>query len=289
VTINEKSVLLQETLRGLDSLLVAYSGGTDSAFLAYEAHRALGAKMLAVIADSPSLPRKELAAALDFASTHHIPVQVIATQELEDANYQRNDAQRCFHCKDELFTRMEKARTDLGFAHIAYGMNMDDRGEFRPGQRAAAQHGALAPLVVAGLTKAEIRTLARKAGLSLADKPASACLSSRVEYGRAVTAEVLQQIERAEDALHSLGFAQVRVRYHGELARVEIARNELMRALSLEVFDAMHAALREAGFTYVTLDLEGYRSGSMNDLLPVTAIASAQLEMEASPNLQGQG
>jgi uncharacterized protein len=245
--------------------------------------------MLAVIADSPSLPRKELAAALDFASSHHIPVQVITTQELEDANYQRNDAQRCFHCKDELFTRMEKAREALGFAHIAYGMNMDDRGEFRPGQRAAAQHGALAPLVVAGLTKAEIRTLAREAGLSLADKPASACLSSRVEYGRAVTAEVLQQIERAEDALHALGFAQVRVRYHGELARVEIARIELPRALSLELFDAMHAALREAGFTYVTLDLEGYRSGSMNDLLPVTAIASAQRAMEASPNQQGQG
>jgi uncharacterized protein len=275
MTLDDKSKLLQEGLRALDSLLVAYSGGTDSAFLAFAAHQALGGRMLAVIADSPSLPRKELAAALAFAEQHDIPVQVLQTHELEKTDYARNDAQRCFHCKSELFTQMEEARRRLGYEHLAYGMNLDDRGEFRPGQRAAALHGALAPLVVAELTKAEIRMLARRAGLSLADKPASACLASRIEYGRPVTAENLDQVERAEDALHALGFMQVRVRHHGDLARIEIAREDLARTLTLAMFDAMTEALRAIGFLYVTLDTQGYRSGSMNDVLPVTAIASA--------------
>jgi uncharacterized protein len=270
-----KSQLLHEHLGSLESLLVAYSGGTDSAYLAFAARAALGGRMLAVIADSPSLPRKELADALAFAERHRIPVQVLQTRELEKPEYARNDAQRCFHCKDELFMQMEGARQRLGFRHLAYGMNMDDRGEFRPGQRAAALHGALAPLVDAGLSKAEIRMLAREAGLSLADKPASACLSSRIEYGRAVTAENLAQVEQAEEALHALGFLQVRVRHHGELARVEIAREDLARALTLTVMDAMTDALRRAGFLYVTLDMQGYRSGSMNDVLPVASIAAA--------------
>ncbi|HEX4155454.1 MAG TPA: ATP-dependent sacrificial sulfur transferase LarE [Acidobacteriaceae bacterium] len=270
--LNEKSALLDETLRSLGSLMVAYSGGTDSAFLAYTAHRALGSHMLAVIADSPSLPRRELAAALEFTASRGIPTQTIATTELDNPDYRRNDAQRCFHCKDELFTQMESHRAQLGFAHIAYGMNLDDRAEIRPGQRAAVLHGALAPLVTAQLTKSEIRTLARQAGLSLADKPASACLSSRIEYGRAVTPEALSQIERAEDALHDLGFAQVRVRHHGNLARVEIARAELPRALSLETLDRITTVVRNAGFLYITLDTAGYRTGSMNDVLPASAI-----------------
>ncbi len=271
----DKSELLQERLRSLGSLLVAYSGGTDSAYLAYAAFQALGERMLAVIADSPSLPRKELGDALAFAERHQIPVRVLQTHELEKPEYARNDAQRCFHCKSELFTQMEETRQRLGFEHLAYGMNLDDRGEFRPGQKAAALHGALAPLVEAGLSKREIRMLAREAGLSLADKPASACLSSRIEYGRAVTAENLAQVEKAEEALHALGFMQVRVRHHGELARIEIAREDLERALTLPMLDAMTAALRGAGFLYVTLDTQGYRSGSMNDVLPVTAIAQA--------------
>jgi len=272
---NNKSEILQERLKSLGSLLVAYSGGTDSAYLAYAAHQALGERMLAVIADSPSLPRKELADALAFAERHGIPVQVLQTQELQNVEYARNDAQRCFHCKSELFTQMEEARQRLGFEHLAYGMNLDDRGEFRPGQKAAELHGALAPLVDAGLSKREIRMLAREAGLSLADKPASACLSSRIEYGRPVTAENLAQVERAEEALHALGFMQVRVRHHGDLARIEIARGDLARALTLSMLDAMTEALRGAGFLYVTLDTQGYRSGSMNDVLPVTAIAQA--------------
>jgi pyridinium-3,5-biscarboxylic acid mononucleotide sulfurtransferase len=276
VELRDKAALLETTLDALGSVMVAYSGGTDSAFLAYTAHRVLGPRMLAVIADSASLPRKELAAAVEFAESHGIPLEVITTEELSNPDYQRNDAQRCFHCKSELFTRMEQERERLGFAHIAYGMNLDDRGELRPGQRAAAMHGALAPLVTAQLTKAEIRQLARAAGLELADKPASACLSSRIEYGRPVTAEALLQVERAEDALHELGFRQVRVRHHGELARVEIARTEMARALSMEALDEITDAVRAAGFLYVTLDTQGYRSGSMNDVLPASAIAAAK-------------
>jgi len=271
----QKSALLDATLRELGSLLVAYSGGTDSAYLAYAAHQSLGGKMLAVIADSASLPRAELAAALAFAADHNIPTQILHTEELENPDYQRNDSKRCFHCKDELFTRMETEREARGFRHIAYGMNLDDRSEFRPGQQAAALHHAVAPLVTAQLTKVEIRQLAHEAGLKVWDKPASACLSSRIEYGRPVTRENLLQVEQAEEALHALGFQQVRVRHHGDLARIEISRAELPRALSIQVLDHITAALRPIGFLYVTLDTQGYRSGSMNDVLPATAIIPA--------------
>lgn len=273
----DKLALLEQTLADLGSVLVAYSGGTDSAFLAYTAWRVLGERMLAVIADSASLPRKELAAALAFTAAHGIPTHILLTGEMANPDYLRNDAQRCFHCKDELFTQMEDFRASRSYAHIAYGMNLDDRGEFRPGQQAAALHHAAAPLVTAQLTKQEIRTLAREAGLTVADKPASACLSSRIEYGRPVTAAALAQVEQAEDALHALGFAQVRVRHHGELARIEIARESLALALSLSMLDRITAALRPLGFVYIALDTQGYRSGSMNDVLPISSIAPARV------------
>ncbi len=275
MSIAAKRALLETTLHDLGSLLVAYSGGTDSAYLAYVAHQVLGDSMLAVIADSASLPRAELASALAFASEHKIPVQILRTEELDNPDYQRNDSQRCFFCKSELFTRMESERVARGFEHLAYGMNLDDRGEFRPGQQAASQHHAVAPLVTAQLNKAEIRQLAHEAGLKLWDKPASACLASRIEYGRPVTRENLSQVEQAEEALHALGFQQVRVRHHGELARIEISREELPRALSLEMLDTITASLRSLGFLYITLDAQGYRSGSMNAILPVAKIPSS--------------
>jgi uncharacterized protein len=270
-----KRTLLYSTLRDLGSVMIAYSGGTDSAYLAWAAHRELADRMLAVIADSPSLPRAELAAALAFTAEHRIPTKILRTGELDNPEYRRNDSQRCFHCKDELFTQMEQSRAELGFLHLAYGMNLDDRGDFRPGQQAAAQHHTLAPLVTAQLTKADVRRLAREAGLSLWNKPASACLSSRIEYGRPVTPETLRQVEQAEEALHALGFLQVRVRHHGDLARIEIARDELPRALSIEMLDRISSALRPLGFLYITLDTQGYRSGSMNAILPANAIARA--------------
>jgi uncharacterized protein len=258
---------LEERLAQLGSLMVAYSGGVDSAFLAATAHRVLGSRMIAVLADSPSLARRDFEQACDFARTQGFPLHIIATEELSRAEYQRNDANRCFHCKDELFQVMEALGSRLGFEHIAYGMNADDTRDYRPGQRAAEEHAVLAPLAEAGLTKNEIRALARAAGYALWDRPAAPCLSSRVEYGRTVTREVLEQVENAEESLRQLGFRELRVRHHGELARVELARAEMPRALTLEMLDAITAALKRAGFQYVTLDCQGFRSGAMNEIL----------------------
>jgi uncharacterized protein len=225
--------------------------------------------MLAVIADSPSLARTHLADATAFAKAQEIPLQVISTREMDRPEYVRNDSQRCFHCKDELFTVMEQLRDRGGFDSIAYGVNLDDQGDFRPGQRAAMSHHIAAPLVDARLTKQDIRALARRAGLQVWDKPASACLSSRIEYGRPVTGEALSVIEQGEDGLRALGFLQFRVRHHGEMVRIEIAPEELSRALTLEMAAEFSRRFKALGFKFVTLDLEGFRSGSMNRLLPV--------------------
>jgi uncharacterized protein len=264
-----KSRVLAEHLRSLGRLLVAYSGGVDSGFLAWAAHRALGGNMLAMLADSPSLARSQMRDAIAFADEQSIPLSMVATAEMERPEYLRNDGARCYHCKDELFTVMEERRQSLGFDAIAYGVNLDDQGDFRPGQQAARQHRVAAPLLAAGLTKADIRQLASQAGLRIWDKPASACLSSRIEYGRAVTREALSAVERGEDALRDLGFRQVRVRHHGEIARLEIAPEELPRAMTMEMASEFTRIFKALGFTYVTLDLEGFRSGSMNAVLPV--------------------
>jgi uncharacterized protein len=252
--------------------MVAYSGGVDSAFLAATAHKVLGARMLAVLADSPSLARRDMEQAKAFAETHGIPLRVIQTEELSKPEYQRNEADRCFHCKTELFEGMEKLSSELSFNQIAYGMNADDARDYRPGQRAAEHHEVLAPLADVGLTKQEIRTLAKEAGYTLWDRPAAPCLSSRVEYGRPVTREVLEQVERAEESLRQLGFREFRVRHHGELARVEIARAELPRALTIEMVERISSELRRTGFQYVTLDCTGFRSGSLNAVLPADVL-----------------
>src|SRR5580692_10599974 len=266
--LRSKGEQLQANLRRLGRALVAYSGGVDSAYLAWAAHQVLGDKMLAIIADSPSLARTQLSDAIAFAREQSIPLEVVQTAELDRPEYVRNDAQRCFFCKDELFTLMERLRGERGFDAIAYGVNLDDQGDFRPGQKAASGHHVAAPLLDAGLSKEEIRALARNAGLRIWDKPASACLSSRIEYGRPVTREALEVVEKGEDAVRELGFRQFRVRHHGDIVRIEISREELQRALSPAMAAQFTTIFKQLGFKFVTLDLEGFRSGSMNVLLP---------------------
>jgi uncharacterized protein len=268
-----KREALDARIRSLGRTLVAYSGGVDSAYLAWAVYKVLGADMVAVIADSPSLARTHLAEATAFALEQRIPLEVISTSELDRAEYVRNDASRCFHCKDELFTVMETFRATHGFDAIAYGVNVDDQGDFRPGQTAARQHHVAAPLLEAGLTKQEIRELARDANLRVWDKPASACLSSRIEYGRPVTREALGTVEQGEDAIRALGFRQFRVRHHGQIVRIEIDNNELPRALSSEMAAEFTRIFKALGFKFVTLDLEGFRSGSMNSLLPAKQLS----------------
>ena len=272
LSLQDKQRALQDHLRSLGRVLIAYSGGIDSAYLAYVAHQISGENMLAVIADSPSLARAQMQDALAFAEECHIPLKVIATAEMDRSEYRRNDSMRCFHCKDELFTVMDEFAANEGFDAVAYGVNVDDQGDFRPGQKAARNHGVVAPLLQAGLTKADIRALAQQAGLRVWDKPASACLSSRIEYGREVTPEALLQVEKGEDALRMLGFRQFRVRHHGQIARIEIARDEMAKAMTPEMAREFTRTFKALGFTYVTLDLEGFRSGSMNAILPIDVL-----------------
>ena len=272
MNLSAKRERLEKIISGLGRTLVAYSGGVDSAYLAYVARGVLGADMLAVIADSPSLARTQLQDAIAFAQEQQIPFHIIQTLEMERSEYQRNDGARRFHCKDELFQVMARFAQENGFQSIAYGVNVDDQGDFRPGQQAAARHQVAAPLLQAGLTKAGIRELAHQAELRIWDKPASACLSSRIEYGRPVTRESLLAVEQGEDALRALGFRQFRVRHHGETARIEIARDELSRALTMEMFSEFTRIFKALGFTYVTVDTEGFRSGSMNATLSVETL-----------------
>ena len=267
-------------LRAMDRVLVAYSGGTDSAYLAWAAKQALGDNAIAVTADSPSVPRSHMrdAAALthDFGIRH----EIIQTLEFENPEYAANNPDRCFYCKDELFRRMEDLASRFPGQTIVYGVNTDDLGDYRPGQKAAKIHEVKAPLVEAGLSKAEIRELSRLAGLPTWDRPAAACLSSRVAYGNPVTVENIQQVETAEEAMKAIGFRQFRVRYHSdELVRVEIARDEMPKALSLEMFEKISSSLKTLGFKYVTLDMQGYRQGSMNEVLTETGKARVNNEV----------
>jgi uncharacterized protein len=264
----QKELSLLARLSEAGSLIVALSGGADSAYLAWAAQRALGERALSITALSPSFSAHDRAAVDQFVRAFHIRHEFVDTHEMENPAYRANAADRCFYCKDELFSVLDAIAQERGFSATAYGVNADDTLDFRPGHRAAKEHRVLAPLLDAGLRKSEIRLLSQRAGLPTWDRPASACLASRVPYGTEVTPERLAMIERGEAALRELGFRQFRVRLHDQLARIEIAPEEMDRALSKETSAAISQALKRAGFTYVALDLEGYRQGSLNEALP---------------------
>jgi uncharacterized protein len=265
--LGEKERKLFAILSDLGRVVVAYSGGTDSAYLAWAAGRVLGENAIAVTADSASIPESHKRDAEEFARRFGIRHQYIETREFDNPDYVRNAADRCFHCKDELFARLEEFGRERGIAGIVYGVNVDDLGDYRPGQNAAQLHQVRAPMVEAGLSKAEIRELSRLAGLPTWDRPASACLSSRIPYGTPVTIENVKKVETGEEAIRALDFRQFRVRFHGELVRLEIAPEEMEKALRPEMAGKFVAIFKPLGFHYVTLDLEGYRQGSMNEVL----------------------
>ena len=265
--VQEKEKVLFESLRGSGRLLVAFSGGVDSSYLAWAAARVLGEDCLAVTAVSPSYPVSHRAMAEDIVRDFEIPHRFIDTREMESEEYRRNAPDRCYHCKSELFSRMDGLLDELGFDALAYGINVDDQGDFRPGHRAAEEHRVLSPLLEAGLSKQEIRTLSRAAGLPCWDLPASACLASRLPYGTEVTPERLEQVDVGEGRLRALGLRQVRLRHHGEIARVEIHPDELANGLSPELMQRMVEAIKPLGFKWVSVDLEGYRLGSLNEVL----------------------
>jgi uncharacterized protein len=262
-----KEQSLLESLSALDSLLIAFSGGADSAYLAWAANSALGEQAVSITALSASFSRHDREQAVEFVRATGIRHEFIETREFENPLYVANEADRCYHCKDELFERMEVLAQERGVSAIAYGINADDTHDFRPGHRAAREHRILAPLLNAHLAKVEIRMLSKRAGLATWDRPASACLSSRIPYGVAVTPELLDKVERAEAVLRELGFQQFRVRAHGDLARIELALDELSRGLRPETAVKLASGIKAAGFAFVTIDLEGYRQGSLNSLL----------------------
>ena len=272
-TLAAKAGRLRDILAGYESVLIAFSGGVDSAYLAIAASTALGDRALAVTADSPSYPDTHRQLALSIARDFGFPHEVIHTAELDRPEYRANPANRCYYCKDELYGRLAALARERGMAVVVDGNNVDDRGDYRPGRQAAREHAVRSPLDEAGLTKDDIRELARAAGLASWDEPASACLSSRIPYGNEVTDQRLRQIERAESVLRDLGFRIFRVRHHDETARLEIAKAEMPRALDPEINARLVSSLKALGYQYVSLDLQGYRLGSLNEALRLRPVS----------------
>ncbi|MCA1578926.1 MAG: ATP-dependent sacrificial sulfur transferase LarE [Acidobacteria bacterium] len=264
-----KEQQLRETFRAVGSVIVAYSGGVDSSYVAYIANAELGPRAICITGHSASLPsyqQAEIDRVVAQFGFHH---EIIQTEELENPSYRANDGNRCYFCKDELYTKLEAIAASRGLECIVDGSTTDDLGDYRPGRKAASQHAVRSPLIEVGLSKIEVRELSRRAGLPTWDKPASPCLSSRIAYGTTVTIERLSKVDRGEEILREFGFKEFRVRHHDTLVRLEIAPAELDRVLDREVFEQLAKRFRELGFKYVTLDLEGFRSGSMNEVLPI--------------------
>jgi pyridinium-3,5-biscarboxylic acid mononucleotide sulfurtransferase len=280
-----KEERLREIFRELESVVVAYSGGVDSSYVAYIANAELGPRAVCITGQSASLPayqRAEIARVVEKFGFQH---EMIQTEELDNPGYRANNSDRCFFCKDELYTRLESVARGRGIKNIVDGSTVDDLGDYRPGRRAAMQHAVRSPLIEVGLSKNEVRELSRQATLPTWDKPASPCLSSRIAYGTTVTIERLSKVDRGEEILREFGFREFRVRHHDQLVRLEIAQAEMDRVMHKEVFQKLAARFRELGFKYVTLDLEGFRSGSMNEVLPKTGEAGVSIK----PGAQAPG
>jgi uncharacterized protein len=285
--LRQKEAALYERLRETGGLAVAFSGGVDSSYLAYAAKQVLGENCIAVTALSPSYPEVQREMAEKIVADFEIPHRFIEAHEMENEDYRANRSDRCYHCKTELFDRIGDLMGRLDFDCVAYGINRDDTGDFRPGHRAASEHQVLAPLLDADLGKEEIRILSRSAGLPTAELPASACLASRLPYGTRVTTERLSQVEQGEDRLRALGFSQIRLRHHGNLARIEVAPDELPKALDPEMAAAIARTIKSLGFQFIALDLEGYRTGSLNAELGEEASVSSQTAMSGQTALSG--
>jgi len=280
-----KEERLRKIFRELESVVVAYSGGVDSSYVAYIANAELGPRAVCITGQSASLPAYQRAEIDRIVEKFGFQHEIIQTEELENPGYSANNPDRCFFCKDELYTKLESVARNRGIQNIVDGSTIDDLGDYRPGRRAAMQHAVRSPLIEVGLSKTEVRELSRRATLPTWDKPASPCLSSRIAYGTPVTIERLSKVDRGEEILREFGFREFRVRHHDQLVRLEIAQAEMDRVMRKEVFQELAARFRELGFKYVTLDLEGFRSGSMNEVLPITGEAGVSIK----PGAQASG